>query len=90
MSHWESFKRQQSAKYQPSTHYVIGVDHITAIHPNCMECDRPAHVWRRCKCRAFIALCEVHCLTKKDPKTKEPQRERMPEVLRAHRCKETA
>ena len=89
MSHWESFKRQQSAKYQPSTHYA-NVDHITAIHPTCLECDRPAHVWRRCKCRAFIALCEVHCLTKKDPKTKEPQRERMPEVLRAHRCKETA
>jgi hypothetical protein len=78
MSHWQRFKRQQDAKYLPSTHYVIGVDHITAIRPPCSECKAPACTWQRCKCKQFFARCENH------------QPSAVAEMRRAHRCKETA
>jgi hypothetical protein len=60
MSRWQRFQREQSAKYQPSTHYLIGVDHITATRPPCSECSAPACVWQRCRCRVYFARCEKH------------------------------
>jgi hypothetical protein len=78
MSHWENFKRKQSAKYQPSTYYLGGVDHITAARPRCSECCAPAYVWQRCSCGEYFARCVDH----------HPGD--VAEMRRMHRCKEAA
>lgn len=51
--------RFQSRAYRASPVYV-GADHITAQHPGCSVCGKPASRWQRCRCKAWFARCGDH------------------------------